>query len=118
MKMLHLIPLLVATAALAAPTTPGALPDKPARASAEQTPPSATAVRSAENPALLLPPVLVIGSAQFANRPVAPVVVKDLPFTMLDGGYYWKHSHPRVVFELKLQYHPDLQGYDLASVAW
>jgi hypothetical protein len=118
MKMLHLIPLLVATAALAAPTAPGVLPDNPTPSSTDRTPPPAVSVRPVEDPALLLPPVLVIGSAQFANRQVQPVAVKDQPFTLLDGGYYWKHAHPRVVFELKLQYHPGLPGYDLASVAW
>lgn len=118
MKMLQLIPLLVATGALAATSAPGTLPVKPTLAADEQRPAVPALVRPAEDPALLLPPVLVIGSAQFANRPVEPVVVKDRPFTPIDGGYYWKHTHPRVVFELKVQYHPGLQGYDLASAAW
>jgi hypothetical protein len=122
MKKLCLIPLLVATGALAAPPGPGVLLENP-RTRDEPVAPVSTPARpdtpaSREDKTMQLPPVMVIGSSRYANRIVEPVRVKDAPFTLVDGGYYWKGSGHRVVAELKLQYHPGLQGFDLASLGW
>lgn len=118
MKSLHLITLLVATAAWAAPDSSGPTAVGRETPASPPAPVVAAPAGSAGDPALLLPPVLVVGSSRYANQRVQPTEVKDRPFTVLEGGYYWKRSRPRAVLELKVQYHPGLQGFDLASLSW